>query len=415
MDYKTSLVKSRFRIDVLDKRTKNFNVRNDIIRSDTNRSLYRLPNERSYPMATYGIYSENTSNTIFKVYVITNSTTINVSGNISNANILVVGGGGGGGETIGGGGGGGEVLYATGVNISSGSYSVSVGAGGDGGETGVTSGVTYPGGDSGGTSSFDTYVASGGGGGGGYNSNGIGTGGGNGGGEGAGGGDGVAAGSGQNAGGTSGGNTDSGAGGGGAGAVGSNSTSGFPGAGGIGSDLSAHFGTLFGEDGYFGGGGGGGARDPSGGNGASGGSGGGGKGGTGAESGTNGIINTGGGGGGGGYRNSPVFQGPGGSGGSGIVIISYPKDQGDLITGHDSSYSLTNGVSGIGYTDNTSDEFTEISADPIPLSKELLMFDKKIDSEKPIKNTVSDVDLSEGSGSGETPSSPTSNQRWTLL
>ena len=239
------------------------------------------------------------------------------------AEILVVGGGGGGGETIGGGGGGGEVRQLSNIALSSGSYTVTVGAGGAGGETGVTGGGSYPGGDSGGASSFDTYTAAGGGAGGGYNESGIGTGGGHGGGQGAGGGAGIAPGTGKNAGGTSGGNTNSGAGGGGANGVGSNASSGSPGAGGAGIDLSAYFGTSLGDSGFFGAGGGGGARNPSGGTGALGGTGGGGKGGTGAEAGTAGTPNTGSGGGGGGYRNSPIFQGSGGAGGTGVVLVRY--------------------------------------------------------------------------------------------
>ena len=245
-----------------------------------------------------------------------------VSGD-GDVDLLVVGAGGGGGETIGGGGGAGEVLYLTGVNLITDSYSVTVGAGGVGGQTGVTGGGSYPGGDSGDASVFNIYTADGGGAGGGYNESGIGTGGGHGGGQGAGGGAGVAPGTGLNAGGSSGTNNNSGAGGGGADSVGSNSSSGSPGTGGNGTDLSAYFGTLFGDQGYFAAGGGGGARSPSGGTGADGGIGGGGKGGTGAQAGFAGTPNTGSGGGGGGYRNSPVFQGNGGAGASGIVLVRY--------------------------------------------------------------------------------------------
>jgi hypothetical protein len=47
--------------------------------------------------------------------------------------VLLVGGGGGGGQNSGGGGGGGGVIYATGINVPSGTYPVIVGAGGSGG------------------------------------------------------------------------------------------------------------------------------------------------------------------------------------------------------------------------------------------------------------------------------------------
>jgi hypothetical protein len=70
--------------------------------------------------------------------------------------ILVVGGGGGGGQTLGGGGGGGAVVYATGANITTGTYSINVGTGGTG-DTTNTYGVK------GGNSSFAGIIAEGGG------------------------------------------------------------------------------------------------------------------------------------------------------------------------------------------------------------------------------------------------------------
>lgn len=236
--------------------------------------------------------------------------------------IFLVGGGGGGGETIGGGGGGGEATQQLSVSLNTGTYSVVVGAGGAGGSGPA---AVYPGGVSGGQSSFDgsTYTAAGGGAGGGYNVAGTGTGGGNGGGYGANSGAGVAAGAGNYSGGISSSNNNSGAGGGGASSAGGNSTSGSPGNGGAGINWSTYLGTSLGENGYFAAGGGGGARSPSGGTGGSGGNGGGGAGGTGAQAGTAGTANTGGGGGGGGYRNSPTYEGVGGAGGSGIVIVRY--------------------------------------------------------------------------------------------
>jgi hypothetical protein len=52
--------------------------------------------------------------------------------------VLLVGGGGAGGQVAGGGGGGGGVIYATGVNVPSGTYPVIVGAGGSGGTSADT-------------------------------------------------------------------------------------------------------------------------------------------------------------------------------------------------------------------------------------------------------------------------------------
>jgi hypothetical protein len=77
----------------------------------------------------------------------------------------------------------------------------------------------------------------------------------------------------------------------------------------------------------YAGGGGGGTRVTSGGTGGVGGTGGGGQGGTAAQAGFPGTANTGGGGGGGGYG-AGDYQGPGGQGGSGIVIVRYPLAKG---------------------------------------------------------------------------------------
>jgi hypothetical protein len=288
--------------------------------------------ENQYAEKTFNIIVSNpslkaTGGTItdsgnYRIHTFTESGTFEITQNPNSLNVeyLVVGGGGGGGETIGGGGGGGNVQTGNITSAAVQTYTVTVGAGGAGGWNGNNQ--SYPGGVSGNNSSITasgvSVTANGGGAGGGFSGGGTGTGGGHGGGQGAGGGPAVAAGPGNNAGGTSGTNNNSGAGGGGAGGTGSPSTSGSSGAGGLGISSSIS-GTLA----YYAGGGGGGARDPSGGNGAVGGSSIGGTGGTGAANGSAGVVNTGSGGGGGGYRNSPQFEGAGGNGGSGIVILRY--------------------------------------------------------------------------------------------
>jgi len=271
------------------------------------------------------------------------------------ADILVVGGGGGGDKQIGGGGGGGAVLYAKGVEITTGTYSIKVGRGGNQNENGYSSeafgGVCLGGGST-------QYVA--------WNNSNNGTSGGSG--------SGASASHGGNTGGGVGsstigtllntgsqvdlyngkvggiaGNQISGAvtsgGGGGAGQEGFDGTNeynshttynswlngGTPSKGGDGVEINIT-GTLY----YWGGGGGGGGYSSFG---ASGGLGGGGAGGTSSGQGTgiggglaynsggNGSIaggdggaGTGGGGGGGGW---PIETGFGGNGGSGIVIIRY--------------------------------------------------------------------------------------------
>lgn len=276
----------------------------------------------------------NSVNTVgnYKIHTFTSSGTFTVAEAPLGATVeyLMVGGGGAGGETIGGGGGGAEVKTGS-VGVGEGSvYTITIGGGGSGGGIGSPQGTqpsyTYPGGTSG---SYSTFVLNpaisvaslGGGGGGGFNLPGESTpgttGGANGGGQGAGSGAGVAAGPNFYSGGTAT-NNNSGAGGGGAGAAGGPAVSGTCGAGGDG--LATSF---TGVTTYYGGGGGGGARLPNGGTGGAGGAGGGGAGGTGAVNGTDGTTNTGGGGGGGGYRDSPIFQGYGGNGGSGIVFIKY--------------------------------------------------------------------------------------------
>lgn len=76
------------------------------------------------------------------------------------ADILIVGGGGGGGAGPGGGGAGGGLLYATGVTVPAGSYTISVG---DGGRAG-SSGYSAQGGDGGASDGFGATCNGGGGG-----------------------------------------------------------------------------------------------------------------------------------------------------------------------------------------------------------------------------------------------------------
>jgi hypothetical protein len=236
--------------------------------------------------------------------------------------LLVVGGGGAGGVNHGGGGGGGGLVYQSGYQLTSGSYSVVVGAGGPSGTT------AYETGFNGSNSMFGLLTALGGGGGGGrVNTNVVsqsqqgGSGGG-----GAGTIDALTgiAGAGANnlQQGSNGGNGSSdatagqGGGGGGAGAAGGNAsganTTGVSGAGGNGLAYS-----ITGASVYYAGGGSGG-RWGAGSVGAPG-LGGGGTGGAGSAVGSAGTANTGGGGGGG--AGSDAL---GGAGGSGVVIISYP-------------------------------------------------------------------------------------------
>jgi hypothetical protein len=248
-----------------------------------------------------GMVRWNTTTTAYEVY--TGSTWVNLlTGNYS-ANYLMVAGGGSGNVNAGGGAGG--LLQSTTTFTSGTSYAITIGAGGvnlgtaNGGNTTAFS-LTAVGGGSGGTS--------GGSGGGAYLA-GIPTG---------------TAGQGNNGGAylPQSGNTASG-GGGGAGGAGADATSGQSGAGGIGIASS-----ISGSSVYYAGGGGGGAWIANGGivyaAPAAGGSGGGGAG-TSTTSGTNATANTGGGGGAAAQIN--YGSNPGGNGGSGIVIISYPGIQ----------------------------------------------------------------------------------------
>jgi hypothetical protein len=226
--------------------------------------------------------------------------------------LIAAGGGGGGGFNSGAGGGAGGLITASGLSLSPGtSYTVTIGAGGTSTPTNGTN------------SSFSGYVAIGGGLGasnsGGPTSPGSGGSGGganyNGGGGGLG-----TAGQGNNGGSAvTGASNYPGSGGGGAGAIGGNASGSVGGTGGVG--LSS---TITGTSVFYAGGGGGSTQV--GGTGGAGGNGGGGAGSpaTASNAGASGTVNTGGGGGAGGNgvggNNTPL---PGGSGGSGIVIIRY--------------------------------------------------------------------------------------------
>jgi hypothetical protein len=235
---------------------------------------------------------------------------------------LVVAGGGGGASRIGGGGGGGGLLTGA-LSVTTGTtYTVTVGAGGAGGSTSSGTGAANAG-SAGSNSVFSIVTATGGGGGAYYNGAGSATSGGSGGGGAAYGANAGASGtSGQGyAGGTGSSGTSYAAGGGGAGAVGGNAVDGT--SGGNGGNGAAS--SITGSSVTYAGGGGGAGDGSSTSNRGSGGTGGGGNGGYG-NSGTdetagNGTTNTG--GGGGGYRNSNDSSGHvGGTGGSGVVIIS---------------------------------------------------------------------------------------------
>jgi hypothetical protein len=276
----------------------------------------------------------------YKVFTFTNTTsydfTVSEVGSSNLVEYLVVGGGGGGGNELSGGGGGGGFLTGS-FQIAATTFPVVVGAGGAGG-------ISDPGdsnsGSSGTNSQFSSIVAFGGGYGGGRNQNG-GTGG-SGGGGGHDGGLGGAGTAGQGFNGGNGGNNGSfgypGGGGGGAGQEGVTSTSvniSPDGGNGKASDIDgtayyyagggggAVYTTNTGGDGGLGGGGGGAAGGGGGGTGGQQGRSLGGNGQNGGASssaaGGAGGANTGGGGGSGAHE-----LGPGGNGGSGIVVIRYP-------------------------------------------------------------------------------------------
>lgn len=340
------------------------------VTADTSIKNYANPNTLEFTLASLKVDSTNSIN--FKIYVITQSTSITVSSAISNANILVVGGGGAGGSDNSGGGGAGGLVFAENISISSGTYPITVGSGG-------TGNVDQNTGQNGGNSTALGLTALGGGGGAAGDTGGEASDGGSG-----GGGEGEGnrgPGSGLQPGTNSGftglvydaghdgglpmaGDDGSGGGGGGAGEVGANATSSKsePGNGGDGLDMSSYFGNSVGDNGYFAGGGAGGVGNASGvppegyGTGGLGGGGDHGKGNAaGAYYGGDGLPNTGGGGAAGSWTGSTMRSS--GDGGSGIVIIAYPSTQGDLITGHDSSYNEGGSV----YTDLSSQNLVELT------------------------------------------------------
>jgi hypothetical protein len=245
------------------------------------------------------------------------------------AECLVVAGGGGAGQNISGGGGAGGLQYLS-TAISPSSYSVTIGAGGAGFAASNTATQL---GNNGNNSSINTILTStGGGAGNGYagaNVNG------NNGGSGGGGscsvdltagGNGGTASSGQGFNGGIG-ASFSGGGGGGKGSIGSNASNDYRvgGAGGAGTNTYSAWAsaTGTGHNGFYASGGGGGTWDGTAGTTSSGGGGAGGKLLIGAS---DGLSNTGGGGGGGPFDNSAGnYYAKSGSGGSGIVIIRYPK------------------------------------------------------------------------------------------
>lgn len=242
------------------------------------------------------------------------------------ADVLVVAGGGSGGTYVGGGGGAGGVLLYSAQSLTATGYTCTVGGGGASIGAAGNTGGSPSNGNVGTNSSFTGLTAAAGGGGGGGGSS-LGTGGGNGGSGGGGGGNNLASSfaggtgsQGNNGGaGSSSASNYPGGGGGGAGAVGQNGiTSGAQGGGngGIGTNaystwLSA---TGFGVDGYIAAGGGG---DSFAGTAGVGGTGGGGNGSH--SAGVAGRANTGSGGGGAGSQQAS------GSGGSGVIIVRYPK------------------------------------------------------------------------------------------
>lgn len=269
-------------------------------------SLYGIASEEAVAKATGGIVTSD-ANYFYHTFLASGTFTPKQS---LTADVLVVGGGGGGGRTGGGGGGGGLLTFAS-QSLTATGYTTTVGGGGAGNN------VDGQQGGYGGDSQFGALtLVKGGGGGGSYGSNG------NAGGSGGGGGSndggpaktGGAATSGQgNAGGNgyvaSGSTTRANGGGGGAGAAGATATISTGGNGGVGLSNS-YSGTAT----FYAGGGGGSAS----GTGGLGGNGGGGNGSGTAQSSTDGTANTGGGGGG-------QSDTTGKNGGSGIVIVRYPR------------------------------------------------------------------------------------------
>jgi hypothetical protein len=288
----------------------------DVATAAANGHVYADTPTGTYSWGTLTANTTTSSNTTYEWTPLTDLT----------ADVLMVAGGGGGGDTEAGGGGAGEVLLISDESITT-SKTIIIGNGGTNASNGFIT-------------SFDTISVNGGGHGGSKNNYDGATGGSGGGGSR----DGVESagisikigGGYGNAGGDSlpFGGWKGGGGGGGAGGVGNPGggdgtfTEEFAGDGGIGKDYSSIFGTSYGDSGWFGGGGGGSRDGSTSADGTKLGFGGNGGGGTGRSRNTttdlSAAMNHTGGGGGGGFRDDVVQgSGTGGSGGSGIVLLSY--------------------------------------------------------------------------------------------
>jgi hypothetical protein len=274
---------------------------------------YDTPVSGGYAMGTLAMATGGnivvSGSRVYHVYTTTGTSSFTpFSSRLSNVEVMVVAGGGSGGASAGrggGGGGAGGLVYSSSFAITPGSpLSVIVGNGGvnASGENSVFGSITATGGGRGGSNSNGFNGGSGGGAGSqGFYNSGSGT-----------------VGQGNDGGGT---DSNAGGGGGGAGSKGLNgvdfSSSPASGSGGSGS-FYPQFASLGGSPtGWFAGGGGGGLRDELS-VGRLGGPGGGGQGGSQTTTAGNGVANTGGGGGGANWNRTTI-----GSGGSGIVIVSY--------------------------------------------------------------------------------------------
>jgi hypothetical protein len=285
-------------------------------------TVYGIANADNFTKATGGMITEDAT---YVYHTFGASGTFTPKQSLT-ADVLVVAGGGGTNGQAAGGGGAGGLLVQTGRSLTATGYTVTVGAGGPLGDAGQAS--------SGSNSVFDTSTALGGGRGGYANITVNGANGGSGGGasyNGTAGGTSTQSNSGGATGygfsGATGGNNNGAGGGGGAGGAGAVGNSSVGGAGGIGRTDSlinaigaaTGMGQLVSGNYYFAGGGGGGVVSGTVGAGGAGGGGTGGNYNTGTPNGAAGLANTGGGAGGRGTA------GAGFPGGSGVVIIRYPK------------------------------------------------------------------------------------------
>jgi hypothetical protein len=283
----------------------------------------------------------------YRVFTSGTSSLVVASFDLSQTEILVIAGGGGGGTAAGGGGGAGGVVFRSGT-LTKATYSAVIGNGGAGATSDGGSGAN------GGNSTFDTITAIGGGGGSHVSTGGVG---GSGGGAGYGNGNGAGTATQGNSGGGTGYGFNGGAnnragsgppypcgGGGGAGGVGGTATGSSAGVGGVGISgitipslnligAATGFGQLSNGNYYIAGGGGGSVDVTR----TAGGLGGGGFGGTvitaNANTATDGTENTGGGGGGGDIDAGGYPPVRAGNGGSGLIVIKYPKANAtDVVT-----------------------------------------------------------------------------------